>query len=86
MNEENLTKRGRGRPKGSPNKLSKEAKDVIASVAQSIGGAERLQTWVQADPKNESAYWTTIYPKLLPLTLTGSGDDGEHTIMLGWLK
>lgn len=71
MSAENLTRKGRGRPKGSPNKLGKEAKDVIAAVAGAIGGAERLEAWVLAAPKNEAAYWTSIYPKLLPLTVAG---------------
>lgn len=29
-------------------------------------------TWAQMDPDNESAFWTTIYPKLLPHTLNGT--------------
>lgn len=75
MNAENLTRKGRGRPKGSPNKLGKEAKDVIAAVAGAIGGADRLEAWVLSDPKHEAAYWTTIYPKLLPLTVAGDPEN-----------
>lgn len=71
MNEQNLTKRGAGRPKGSKNKLAKEAKDVIAQAAAGLGGAERLLEWAKTDPLNERAFWSTIYPKLLPLTVSG---------------
>lgn len=30
-------------------------------------------TWAKEDPKNEHAFWSSIYPKLLPLQLTGEG-------------
>jgi hypothetical protein len=67
---QNLT-RGRGRPKGSPNRIGKEAKDMIASAAEALGGEKRLIAWVKADPLNERAFWSTIYPKLIPVQLTG---------------
>lgn len=75
MNEQNLTKRGRGRPKGSRNKVTAEAKAVIAEAAEGLGGAKRLLTWAKADPLNERAFWSTIYPKLLPLTVAGDKDN-----------
>lgn len=84
MNQENLTRKGRGRPKGSPNKLGKEAKDVIAQAAAELGGAERLLVWAKSDPKNESAFWSTIYPKLLPLTIGGDPDGAP--LLVQWLK
>lgn len=70
-NEENLTSRGRGRPKGAENKMTRAVKDVIASAAEELGGQSRLVAWVREDPKNESAFWTTIYPKLLPKEVSG---------------
>lgn len=73
--DENLTNRGRGRPKGSKNKVSAEAKAVIAEAAEGLGGAERLLEWAQSDPQNEKAFWATIYPKLLPLTVSGDPDN-----------
>ena len=72
MNDENLTKRGRGRPPGSPNKVGKAAKDVVAEAAAGLGGAERLLAWSRESKENEKAFWTTIYPKLLPLQMSGS--------------
>ena len=62
-----------GRPKGVPNKTTQTAKDAIALAAESLGGATRLVAWAKEDPKNENAFWTTIYPKLLPLQVTGEG-------------
>jgi hypothetical protein len=69
IQDENLTRRGRGRPKGSPNKLGKAAKEVIAEAADTLGGVDRLVAWTKEDEKNEGAFWTTIYPKLLPLQM-----------------
>ena len=61
----------KGRPKGSENKLTRTVRDVIAQAAEGLGGHERLIAWVREDPKNEAAFWTSIYPKLLPLQLRG---------------
>ena len=69
--QNNLTRKGAGRPKGSPNKMAKSAKDAIAEAAESLGGAARLVDWAKEDPLNERAFWATIYPKLLPLQVSG---------------
>lgn len=53
--------------------MTMAAKDAIARAADALGGADRLVEWVQADPANEKAFWTTIYTKLLPLQVTGEG-------------
>lgn len=66
---------GKGRPKGAVNKTTKAAKEVIAIAADRLGGAERLLAWVQEDPKNESVFWSSIYPKLIPVQLANA--DGE---------
>ncbi len=39
-----------------------------------MGGGERLVAWVKEDTLNERAFWGTIYPKLLPLTLAGDAE------------
>jgi hypothetical protein len=48
-------------------------KDAIAQAAEGLGGTDRLVAWAQEDPLNERAFWATIYPKLLPLQVTGEG-------------
>lgn len=78
--QDNLTRKGRGRPKGSVNKVGKEAKEVIAAAAEGIGGLDRLIEWALLAPENERVFWGTIYPKLLPLQVHGAGDAGEHLI------
>ena len=64
-------KPGPGRPKGSPNKVTKAAKEAIAEAAEQLGGVNRITEWAKEDAKNESAFWTTIYPKLIPVQVGG---------------
>jgi hypothetical protein len=67
---------GPGRPKGVGNKTTLEAKSAIALVAQGLGGADRMLAWVQEDPANEKLFWSSIYPKLLPLQVANA--EGEE--------
>lgn len=69
--DDNLIRKGRGRPKGSPNKVGAAAKEVIAGAAIELGGMDRLVAWAKKDEKNEHTFWGTIYPKLLPLQVGG---------------
>lgn len=71
--EGNRPKRAKtgGRQKGTPNKTTQAAKDAIALVAEGLGGSDRMLEWVQEDPANERMFWKDIYPKLLPLQVTG---------------
>lgn len=76
----NLPARGPGRPKGTPNKISAAAKDIIARAAEDLGGCKRIVDWAKEDPKNEHAFWSSIYPKLIPVQLSGPDDeDGKPT-------
>lgn len=79
-------RRGAGRPKGSPNKVTKAAKDAIAEAAEKLGGVNRLVTWAQEDAKNEHAFWATIYPKLLPLQVTGEGGGAVGVVIFKGLN
>jgi hypothetical protein len=73
-NPASIDRRGRGRPKGSRNVVTRAAKDVIQGVADKIGGLDRMAAWTKEDPLNERAFWSNIYPKLLPLTVAGQLD------------
>ena len=64
---------GQGRPKGSVSRHTSAVKDAIAAAAEGLGGVERLISWAQEDPLNERAFWSSIYPKLIPVQLTGEG-------------
>jgi hypothetical protein len=67
---------GKGRPKGSLNKVGKAAKEVIAEAAEMLGGVERIVAWAKEAPENEKAFWSSIYPKLVPLDTYVSGPEG----------
>jgi hypothetical protein len=69
-----------GRQKGTPNKTTQTAKQAIALAAEKLGGTDRLAEWAQEDPVNERAFWTQIYPKLMPVQVDGPGPEGEHII------
>ena len=58
--------RGRGRPKGSTNKITNLAKWAIQRAFDKLGGVDALVEWVKADKANRTAFYTKIYPKLLP--------------------
>jgi hypothetical protein len=80
MNKITSGKPGPGRPKGSPNKTTAAAKQVIQQAAEELGGADRLVSWAKEDPLNERAFWSSIYPKLLPLQVAGDPDNPLRTI------
>lgn len=76
----NRANRG-GRPKGSVNKTTAAAKDVIAQAASELGGKDRLIAWAREDPANERVFWGTIFPKLLPLQVSGEGGGAVQVII-----
>lgn len=61
--------------KRGPAKTTLAAKEAIALAAEKLGGTERLVAWVQEDPANERVFWGTIYPKLLPVQVSGDPDN-----------
>lgn len=71
---------GPGRPKGAQNKTTRAAKEAIALAAEELGGSDRMVAWAKEDPKNEAAFWTSIYPKLLPHTLAGDADNPLNVV------
>lgn len=82
---DNLSRRGRGRPKGSHNKVTQAAKDVIAQAADMLGGVERLVDWAKEAPENEKAFWSTVYPKLLPLQVHADVNATLSPELASWL-
>ena len=71
---------GKGRPKGATNKTTRTALEAIALAAEKLGGADRLFAWAQEAAENEKTFWGTIYPKLLPLQVTGEGGGAVNMI------
>jgi len=67
-----------GRQKGTPNKLTQDARAAIEQVAEGLGGAQGMLAWAQSDKVNERIFWSTIYPRVLPKEVKAehSGDVG----------
>jgi hypothetical protein len=66
-----------GRAKGVLNKRTVEVRDVLMAAAREIGGLARLVAWIKEDALNERLFWATMYLRLLPLQVMGSGPHGE---------
>lgn len=50
-------------------------------VADGLGGASGMLAWASSDPVNERLFWSSIYPKLLPLQIAG---DPSNPITITW--
>lgn len=79
-------KAGPGRPKGLPNKVTKELKEMILEALDNAGGAEYLERKAN-DPRTAAAFLGLI-GKVLPMTVQGPNPDGSHTftVKAPWLK
>jgi hypothetical protein len=67
--------------KRGPSKTTKTAKEAIALAAEGLGGVDRLVAWAKADPLNERAFWSSIYPRLLPVQVSGDAENPlQHAI------
>lgn len=62
-----------GKGKRGPAKTTLAAKEAIALAADKLGGAEGLYNWAKKSDENETLFWTRIYPRLLPVQVTGEG-------------
>lgn len=69
---------GPGRKKGVPNKTTQQLKDMILGALDRKGGIDYLER--QAD-ENPTAFLTLV-GKVLPMTVAGAGDNGEHIITI----
>lgn len=67
---------GKGRQKGVPNKTTAQLKDMILGALNNAGGIKYLEGCAK-DPKTASAFLTLV-GKVLPMTVQGPGENGEH--------
>jgi hypothetical protein len=58
---------------GALSKTTKTAKEAIALATPRVWVVHAPDRLAQEDPLNERAFWSSIYPKLLPLQVTGEG-------------
>jgi hypothetical protein len=70
---------GKGRPKGSPNKVTALLKDEILKAADSAHPDGRVGYLTQQATQNPTAFMTLL-GKVLPTQVEGPGDNGEHVV------
>ena len=66
-----------GRKPGVPNLATRAVREMISAAAAGLGGTARLIEWAKESELNERLFWTTIWPRLLPLQVQGTGEHGE---------
>lgn len=76
---------GRGRPKGAQNKVTRTAKEMIEQAALGLGGVEGMIAWAKSDPDNLKAFWSQVFPKLMPhqVNMTAEHSGG---IVITWQR
>lgn len=60
---------GAGRKKGTPNRITVEAKEAIRLAAEGLGGIDALTAWARESPDK---FWTLLYTKLVPHEHSGT--------------
>lgn len=81
----NLTRRGRGRPKGAANKTTALLKDAILTAAQGVGedgsGKDGLTGYLTFLAKTEARAFAGLLGKVLPMQVTGSDEGGPAFVV-----
>lgn len=76
---------GPGRKKGVPNKTTTALKEMILKALDEAapgGGIEYLKLQSKENP----TAFLSLVGKVLPLTVQGSGDQGEHIVVIEWRR
>ena len=71
-NKQSRNKPGPGRPKGSPNKVTRDMREIVREAFEKAGGVDYLVTQADANPKA----FMGILAKLLPNTVEVDPTDG----------
>jgi hypothetical protein len=75
----NLPGAGPGRPKGVPNKVNADLKNMILKALGNAGGAEYLERRAN-DPKTAAAFLGLV-GKVLPMTIVGDEENPLRAIV-----
>jgi hypothetical protein len=68
-----------GRQKGTPNKTTVAAKEAIHQAFEQMGGIPALVKWANKNDDNAKAFYTQVWPKIVPLQV-GGDPDSPHRI------
>ena len=61
-----------GRTKGTPNKLTKSAREAFQLAFEAMGSHASLSTWAKANPTE----FYKLYARLIPVEHVGEGGEG----------
>ncbi|MCX6575357.1 MAG: hypothetical protein NTV82_03065 [Candidatus Aminicenantes bacterium] len=73
---------GPGRPKGTPNKLSRTAKENIEKVYGMLGDLKGHVAFLKKHPRELAKFYSDVYPKLLAINVQHSGPNGGPMVMI----
>lgn len=80
---ENLTNRGRGRPKGAPNKNTQAIKEMLLASLDNVGGQAYFQQQAIENPNAYMALIGKIIPAEVKKEITGAdGGAIQHSVKL----
>lgn len=81
IQSENLTNRGRGRPKGAPNKNTQAIKEMLLASLDNVGGQAYFQQQAIENPNAYMALIGKIIPAEVKKEITGAdGGPVQHAI------
>lgn len=71
---------GKGRPKGSPNKITADVKRAILEAAEAAGGKGGMVGYLTLQAAENPAAFMTLIGKVLPLTVVGDEENPLRTV------
>lgn len=77
---ENLTNTGKGRPKGSLNKVNATLREAILKAAEKAGGKGGTIAYLTQQAIENPGPFLALLGKVLPMV--GPGDNGEHIVKI----
>lgn len=66
---------GKGRPKGSPNKITADLKRAILEAAEAAGGEGGTAGYLTRQANDNPTAFMTLLGKVLPTTLAGDSEN-----------